>query len=243
VRILDSQLDVRKWRSTIVTQDQISPVFTSTSNTLNELIENLKRSQILKSKEVEEAFRFVDRALFGIQNPYHDCAVDIGDKELGVCISSPHMHAWAAELLLPVLKNAKACLDVGSGSGFFTMMLQSKSKIYGLEYHYSLIETSQKLLHESFSDQAKGIEFIQGTGERGCPGKQFDVIHVGFMCEELPLELIEQLNPGGRLLVPIWDGNSSYFDERCVSGQYTCIDKLAEGFLETKLFSCSFVPS
>ena len=64
VRILDSQLDVRKWRSTIVTQDQVSRVFTSTSNTLNELIKNLKGSQILKSKEVENAFRFVDRALF-----------------------------------------------------------------------------------------------------------------------------------------------------------------------------------
>lgn len=246
VRVMDPKLDVYKWPSTIVMEDQISRVFTSTSDTLDELITNLRKSQILKSNEVEKAFRFVDRALFGIENPYNDCAIDIGDKELGVCISSPHMHAWAAELLLPVLKNTKDCLDVGSGSGFFTMMLQylaPHAKVYGLEYYSSLIETSQKVLQSSFPNHGKKIEFIQGMGERGCPGKQFDVIHVGFMCEELPLELIKQLNPGGRLLVPIWDGESSSFDKRCLSGHYTCIDKLKEGFRETKLFVCSFVPS
>ena len=46
------------------------------------------------------------------------------------------------------------------------------------------------------------------------------------------------------MVVPVWDGKSSSFDKRCLSGHYTCIDKLPDGgFRRTNLFVCSFVPS
>ena len=64
------------------------------------------------------------------------------------------------------------------------------------------------------------------------------------MCLAPPEALVDKLAPGGRMLVPVANGNPSFFDKRCLGGFYTCVDKDKNGVVTmTKLFSCSFVPS
>lgn len=247
VKVLDPKIPVHDWPTIQVSPDQLAPVFVHTSTTLDELIINLKRSQLLKSTGVETALRRIDRAHFCPTNPYHDCAIDIGKKKLGVCISSPHMHVWAAELLIDHLKSAQACLDVGSGSGYFTALLQylaPNARVTGIECHGELIHTSCAALQTHYPHLLSTMEFIHERGEKGCPGKTFDAIHVGFMCKKIPNALVDQLAPGGRMLLPVWDGKYSSFDKRCLSGYYTCVDKSLTGVVHvTPLFVCSFVPS
>lgn len=249
VKILDARLPVDQWPQYQVHPKQLYLTSITTSETLDDLIFNLRKSQILHSSSVDKGLRQIDRKNFCPQNPYHDCAVDIGNPEYGVCISSPHMHVWAAELLIKHLPNAKYCLDVGSGSGYFTALmafLAPKATVCGVEYYTDLAQESKNTVQKYYPQLADRIIFSSGDGERGINDKNvlFDAIHIGFMCLEPPPQLVEQLAPGGRMLVPVALGTPSTFDTRCFGGYYTCVDKDFSGKIKiTKLFTCSFVPS
>ena len=218
----------------------------SPSDGLETLIENLKSSMVLSSKLVEKAFRFVDRKYFIAKDPYCDTPPDLGEKKYGVCISSPRVHVLAAEILLEQLSSAKLCLDVGSGSGYFTLLMQvlsPQSQVFGIDYHADLINQAKEVLDKKYPLEFSKITFTKGDGKNGLRGKRFDVIHVGFMCNEIPIKLLSQLAIGGRMLIPVSKGENCSFDDRCLSGTYLCIDKVNEQeTLVTELLSCSFVP-
>ena len=250
VKIMDPLTPVESWKMLEVTSNQLSSTHITTAKTLDQLIINLKRTRILCSRVVEGALRTVDRRYFCSENPYHDCAINFGEVQYGACISSPHMHVWAAELLKDHLWTARDCLDVGSGSGYFTALMQvlaPQANVYGIECYSDLIAQSQAILRDHYPEIFKQIIFVEGDGEKGvliAGIDLFQAIHVGFMCQEIPPALIAQLAPGGRMLIPIASGKSSSFDNRCIAGVYTCVDKDLDGTIKTiKLFSCSFVPS
>jgi len=99
----------------------------SCSGTTNiELISNLIRKKLINSDAVAAAMTVVDRANYvpdtGKQHAYQDSPQLIGHD---ATISAPHMHAHAAELLLPYLHDrpngrSARVLDVGAGSGYLT---------------------------------------------------------------------------------------------------------------------------
>ena len=79
----------------------------------DDLVTQLKSMGIIKSGNVEDAMRKVDRRNYSPVNPYTDSPQHIG---YGVTISAPHMHAHALEMLRNYLKEGMAALDVGSGN-------------------------------------------------------------------------------------------------------------------------------
>jgi len=99
----------------------------SCSGTTNaELISNLLRNRLINSDTVAAAMKAVDRANYVVdkRHAYEDSPQSIGHD---ATISAPHMHAHAAELLLPFLRDRPAgssggtrVLDVGAGSGYLT---------------------------------------------------------------------------------------------------------------------------
>lgn len=78
-----------------------------------DLISQLKGFGIIKSTEVEQAMRRVDRGNYCARSPYMDSPQSIG---FGVTISAPHMHAHALEILKDNIKEGSKVLDVGSGT-------------------------------------------------------------------------------------------------------------------------------
>lgn len=216
------------------------------SNELETLIKNLKESMILSSKTVKKAFCYVDRKHFISKDPYCDSSPDLLEGKYDVCISTPRVHVLVAELLLKNLSFANLCLDVGSGSGFFTVLMQvlaPQSQVYGIDYHADLIDQSKLVLEQHYPSELEKIYFIKGDGKNGIEGKIFDVIHVGFMCDTIPIQLLKQLSVGGRMLLPLSSEQKCSFDDRCLSGKYLCIDKVNEkDTIVTELFSCFFVP-
>jgi protein-L-isoaspartate O-methyltransferase len=63
------------------------------------------------------------------------------------------------------------------------------------------------------------------------------------MCPEKPLSLLDQLAPGGLLLVPI-GGRACVYDSYLIGGDLYAFRKLEDGSIqEFNLFSCSFVPA
>lgn len=170
---------------------------------------------------------------------YIDAPQGIG---YGVTISAPHMHAYALELLEEKLHNGTRALDVGSGSGYLTacmaLMMGPQGLAVGIDHIPELRAMAEENIQhdhpELLSDHR--VELVVGDGRLGYSSRgPYDAIHVGAAAKELPQPLIDQLAPGGRLIVPMGPENS---DQTLVQ-----IDKTLDGKIKQRsLISVVFVP-
>ncbi|EMD35392.1 hypothetical protein CERSUDRAFT_116167 [Gelatoporia subvermispora B] len=181
-----------------------------------ELIKNMMQAGLIHSDRVLAAMTKVDRAHYvrSQAEAYEDSPQYIGH---GATISAPHMHAHAAENLLPFLRPGAHVLDVGSGSGYLCAVLHhlvsdnANGKVVGIEHIPELAEWSKENLRRDGLGPALDdgrIEIIAGDGRKGYPsGGPYHAIHVGAAAPTLPIPLIEQLTQPGRMFIPV--GTSS----------------------------------
>ncbi|XP_073299525.1 protein-L-isoaspartate O-methyltransferase 1-like isoform X1 [Primulina huaijiensis] len=179
-------------------------------NKNNEMLDHLQRYGVIKSKKTAEVMKSIDRALFVPEGtpPYVDSPVQIG---YNVTISAPHMHATCLELLENNLKPGMHALDVGSGTGYltacFAVMVGPQGRAVGVEHIPELVDSSIVNIQRSAAAQLQkeGILSLHaGDGRLGWPQfAPYDAIHVGAAASEIPEALIEQLKPGGRLVIPV----------------------------------------
>ncbi|XP_050422395.1 protein-L-isoaspartate(D-aspartate) O-methyltransferase isoform X2 [Adelges cooleyi] len=202
-----------------------------------ELLRNLKINQIITSPEVYNAMRTVDRQYYVSQAPYRDEPQAIG---YGATISAPHMHAYALELLKEHLKNGERALDVGSGSGYLTacmaFMVGENGKAVGVDHVHELIEIAQANIKKGNPELLKRIILERGDGRFGAKNyAPYNAIHVGAASPEIPKALIDQLKPGGRLVVPVGPPKDTQ--------TLTVVDKNLEGVTSfVKLMDVVYVP-
>ncbi|KAJ7507367.1 Pcmt1-prov protein [Mycena galericulata] len=230
--------------------------------TNRELIENIMKAQILKSNDtshlerISRAMEAVDRAHFVPDKSaaYMDSPQSIGH---GATISAPHMHAYAADYLLPFLRPGAKVLDIGSGSGYLCAVLhflvtsyaddQSgkvtvPGKVIGIEHIPELVDWSIVNLKKSAETrralESKEIEVHAGDGRLGkenldAPTGPYDAIHVGAASPTIPGPLIAQLAKPGRMFIPV--GTDSQYIMQ--------VDKDAEGNVtETQIMAVRYVP-
>lgn len=99
---------------------------------------------------------------------------------MGATISAPHMHAHAAEYLLPYLKPGCKVLDVGSGSGYLVAIFHhlvspendtmAGGKVVGIDHVPQLVEWSISNLKRDGLSQAledSKVEVVCGDGRLG----------------------------------------------------------------------------
>ena len=171
---------------------------------LDSLIDSIIMDRVLKSRHIIEAFEKVDRADFVPdmfkESAYVDIPLGIGEAQT---ISQPTTVAYMLELLSP--QKGDNILDIGSGSGWTTAMLchivGEEGSVLGLERIDSLVEIGKLNLAKYCHDERCKIE---KAGEKlGVPGEKFDKILVSAAADELPEDLIDQLNIGGKLVIPV----------------------------------------
>lgn len=211
----------------------------STGSSNSELIDNLQRHGMFSDERVKNAMLSVDRGDFAPRTPYGDHPVSIG---YSATISAPHMHASALERLKDHLKEGDRALDVGSGSGYLTacmaLMVGKTGKVIGVEHIDELVELSKENVNKHHEDLLTSgrIEFFAGDGRQGYkPAAPYKAIHVGAAAPKIPPALLEQLAPGGRMLIPV---GGQYGGQEFVQ-----VDKDTNGEIKrTNLMGVIYVP-
>tara|TARA_Y100000591_G_scaffold332790_1_gene371590 strand:+ start:42 stop:701 length:660 start_codon:yes stop_codon:yes gene_type:complete len=159
----------------------------------------LKRGAV--SSKVVKAFLNVPRHYFVPSDirkmAYEDSPLPIG---LDQTISQPYIVALMTEFL-EVKKNHKV-LEVGTGSGYQTAILNELSKsIYSVEIREAFSMKVQTLFDKM---DIKGVQFKVGDGSHGWKEEApFDRIIVTAAPKKVPEELLKQLAPSGKMIIPL----------------------------------------
>ncbi|KAJ8752064.1 hypothetical protein K2173_001091 [Erythroxylum novogranatense] len=176
-----------------------------------EMVKHLEDRGVIKSKKVSQVMETIDRALFVPDRtpPYFDSPMTIG---YNATISAPHMHATCLQLLEDHLKPGKCALDVGSGTGYltacFALMVGPQGRVVGVEHISELVTSSIDNIVKSAAAplwKEGSLSVHVGDGRQGWPeSAPYDAIYVGAAAAaEIPPALIEQLKPGGRMVIPV----------------------------------------
>lgn len=194
-----------------------------------ELVSNLQNRGILTSLDAAAAMSKVDRKLFVPTTgfAYNDVPQVIG---YGATISAPHMHSHCLSLLADFAKPGMSVLDVGSGSGYLTavfgLMVGETGRVIGVEHIQELAERSIDAIKETpageLMDKGRIVVHVADGKLGNEEGAPYDCIHVGAAAPELPEALVQQLKPGGRMVIPLGTDNQDL----------VIIDKLPDGSIK-----------
>lgn len=166
------------------------------------LVEELKGLGI-KSEEVLKAFYEIPRHLFldtaFLEFAYENKAFPIGNEQT---ISHPFTVAFQSELL--EIKKGDRVLEIGTGSGFQTAILvELGAKVVTIERHKTLYKKAKLLLSKL---RLRALHLL-GDGFKGSKiNAPYDSIIVTCGAPYIPQELLSQLRPEGRMIIPVGEG-------------------------------------
>lgn len=128
---------------------------------------------------------------------YEDVALPIGQAQT---ISQPYVQARSCELL--ELTGRERVLEVGTGSGYQTALLSMLAEtVFSIERLPELARRAHEVLRTLHYDN---LTVLHGDGTMGWkPAAPYDGIVVSAASPTVPAPLLEQLAPGGRMVIPV----------------------------------------
>src|SRR6266566_4827107 len=168
---------------------------------------------------------FIDEAL--ASRAYEDTALPIG---FGQTISQPFIVATMTQALLDG-GSLKKVLEVGTGSAYQTAVLAGLvTEVYSVERLAPLFQLAHKRVRQL---GCRNVRLRLGDGTQGWPEHApYDGILVTAAPPEIPQALLEQLNLGGRLVIPVGEAGMQ---------QLQLVVRTEKGFTHERLEPVSFV--
>lgn len=168
---------------------------------------------------------FLDEAM--AHRAYEDVALPIGFQQT---LSQPYIVARMTELLLQG-RIPERVLEIGTGSGYQTAVLaQLVGEVYSVERIKPLLQKARQRMRQL---KLRNVHVAHADGGLGWADKgPFDGILAAAAPERLPEELLRQLAPGGRLVIPV-GGDTQHLQ---------VVDRTHEGFETTIVEEVRFVP-
>lgn len=184
----------------------------------------------IRDRAVLEAFRRVPRHPFV---PASARAETYADHPLpiacGQTISQPYVVAFMLQALQ--LKSSDLALEIGTGSGYQTALFaELVSRVCTVEFFGELAASARAALADL---GYTNVDFRIGDGAEGWASRgPFDAIIGSAAADEVPPDLVEQLAPGGRMILPVGAGSQTLI----------LVTRTPEGVRRTPLLPVRFVP-
>ena len=168
-----------------------------------QLVEQLRQKgitdeRVLAAIEAIPRHFFLDSAFDKVA--YEDKAFPIAE---GQTISQPYTVAYQTQLL--EVRPHEKILEIGTGSGYQAMVLaEIGAKVFTIERQKKLFDEHRNfILRKAYPH----IKYFYGDGYEGLPTfSPFDNIIVTAAAPYIPPKLIEQLKPGGKMVIPVGEG-------------------------------------
>lgn len=189
------------------------------------LVETLQQKGI-RDLAVLRAIGTVPRHLFVPESvrhrAYEDVALPIGG---GQTISQPWVQARYLELA--ALTGRERVLEVGAGSGYQTALLaQLADAVFAVERIPALAQSARAALEAA---GVRNVTVLVGDGTLGWrPFAPYDAILVAAASPEIPAPLVEQLSPGGRLVIPLGNRDNQVLTAARRAGDQLQISTVAD---------------
>jgi len=168
----------------------------------NKLVEGIRQKGITDEKVLEAINKiprhfFLDSAFDEVA--YEDRAFPIAEKQT---ISQPYTVAYQTQLL--EVRPFSKVLEIGTGSAYQASVLaELGAQVYTIERQRKLFEINKKFL---YLKKYHNIKFFYGDGYEGLPTyAPFDRILITAAAPDIPQKLLQQLKPGGLMVIPVGD--------------------------------------
>lgn len=213
---------------------QVHGIGMTSQRTRVRMVERLRASGI-RDEKVLAAIGAIPRHVFVepalAHRAYEDTALPLGFQQT---ISQPYVVARMIELLRDGgQRELGKTLEIGAGCGYQAAVLGMLSKqVYAVERIAPLLAKARQNLRELRLSQ---VRLKHADGMLGLPeAAPFDTIIVAAAAARIPQALLQQLAPGGRLILPLASGNTDQV--------LSLIERSAQGFVETRYDAVRFVP-
>lgn len=204
----------------------------TSERTRHRMVERLEQVGI-QDQRVLNAMRRIPRHLFVDEaiatRAYDNIALPIGHNQT---ISQPYIVARMTELLAAgrTLHNV---LEIGTGCGYQTAVLLAMKidKVHSIERLAPVLELARRNLRVAKFVHAR---LVHGDGSLGLiEAAPFDGIIVTAAAEKVPMVLVEQLQEGGRLVMPVGDETQQFL---------WTFEKTSQGVQQKRIEPVKFVP-
>ncbi|MBN7796760.1 protein-L-isoaspartate(D-aspartate) O-methyltransferase [Parahaliea mediterranea] len=187
--------------------------------------QGIRDQRVLEVMRTTPRHLFLDEAM--AHRAYEDTALPIGYQQT---LSQPYIVARMTELLLAAGPRQQV-LEIGTGSGYQTAVLaQLVDQVYSVERIKPLLDKARARMRQL---KLRNTQLRHSDGALGWADKgPFDGILSAAAPEQIPADLLEQLAPGGRLVIPV--GGESQ--------QLQVVTRDVDGFSTEIIEAVRFVP-